>query len=47
VLLLPYLYGSFDWFKFIVIAISGKCESVLFGDYVDEVNKKIGKSAVG
>jgi hypothetical protein len=30
-----------------VIAISGKCECALFGDYVDEVNKKIEKSAVG
>jgi hypothetical protein len=30
-----------------VIAISGKCECALFVDYVDEVNKKIGKSAVG
>ncbi|WJX87549.1 hypothetical protein P8452_69728 [Trifolium repens] len=26
---------------------SGKCECALFGDYVDEVNKKIEKSAVG
>ncbi|KAK2398932.1 replication factor A protein [Trifolium repens] len=36
--------------KMIIVELtdhSGKCESVLFGDYVDEVNKKIGKSAVG
>jgi hypothetical protein len=26
---------------------SGKCECVLFGDYVDELNKKMGKSANG
>ncbi|WJX44051.1 hypothetical protein P8452_31078 [Trifolium repens] len=26
---------------------SGKCECTLFGDYVDELNKKIGKSVVG
>jgi hypothetical protein len=32
---------------FIVLLISGKCECALFGDYVDELKKKIGKSAVG
>jgi hypothetical protein len=26
---------------------SGKCECALFGDYVDELNKKIGKSGEG
>jgi hypothetical protein len=32
---------------FIVLLISGKCECALFGDYVDELNKKMGKSATG
>jgi hypothetical protein len=26
---------------------SGKCECVLFGDYVDDLNKKMGKSSGG
>jgi hypothetical protein len=26
---------------------SGKCECALFGDYVDELNKKMGKSGEG
>ncbi|KAK2414171.1 replication protein A 70 kDa DNA-binding subunit C [Trifolium repens] len=36
--------------KMIIVELtdhSGKCECALFGDYVDELNKKIGKSAVG
>ncbi|KAK2397925.1 replication protein A 70 kDa DNA-binding subunit C [Trifolium repens] len=36
--------------KMIIVELtdhSGKCECALFGDYVDEVNKKIEKSAVG
>jgi hypothetical protein len=29
------------------LSFSGKCECALFGDYVDELNKKIGKTSAG
>jgi hypothetical protein len=32
---------------FLCFLNSGKCECALFGDYVDELNKKIGKSGEG
>jgi hypothetical protein len=32
---------------FFYVKISGKCECALFGDYVDQLNKKMGKSGEG